>query len=120
MYLPDPLHTALAIYGCLLGYTLIADEMKNPLLKMVEIIEATGRPSWWWIPAFWIPKQFIDEVVTKRPNPFMPDTPQRIATTDTSEAAHPFGEPLSIQRISRLSLEDLHIILLFLLDGCAI
>lgn len=29
----NPLHTSLAIYGCLLGYTLIAEEMKNPLLK---------------------------------------------------------------------------------------
>ncbi len=29
----NPLHTALAIYGCLLGYTLISEEMKNPLLK---------------------------------------------------------------------------------------
>ena len=35
----NPLHTALAIYGCLLGYTLISEEMKNPLLKnMVEVI----------------------------------------------------------------------------------
>mgnify|MGYP003020889464 CR=1 FL=1 len=34
----NPLHTALAIYGCLLGYTLISEEMKNPLLKnMVEV-----------------------------------------------------------------------------------
>ena len=29
----NPLHTALAVYGCLLGYTLIADEMKDPQLK---------------------------------------------------------------------------------------
>ena len=29
----NPLHTTLAIYGCLLGYTLISEEMKNPLLK---------------------------------------------------------------------------------------
>ena len=26
----NPLHTALAIFGCLLGYTLISEEMKNP------------------------------------------------------------------------------------------
>ena len=28
----NPLHTALAVYGCLLGYRKIADEMKDPEL----------------------------------------------------------------------------------------
>ena len=35
----NPLHTALAIFGCLLGYSLISEEMKNPVLrKLVERI----------------------------------------------------------------------------------
>lgn len=29
----NPLHTAMAVYGCLLGYTLIADEMKDLQIK---------------------------------------------------------------------------------------
>ena len=29
----NPLHTALAVFGCLLGYTLISKEMENPLLR---------------------------------------------------------------------------------------
>lgn len=33
----NPLHTALAIFGCLLGYTSISSEMNSPLLrKLVE------------------------------------------------------------------------------------
>lgn len=36
----NPLHTALAIFGCLLGYTLISEEMKNPLLK--KLVETIG------------------------------------------------------------------------------
>ena len=35
----NPLHTCLAIYGCLLGYNLISEEMKDSVLnKMVNII----------------------------------------------------------------------------------
>jgi fructuronate reductase len=35
----NPLHTALAVYGCLLGYKSIADEMRDPCLnKLVRII----------------------------------------------------------------------------------
>ena len=42
----NPLHTALAVYGCVLGYTLIADEMKDPQLnKLVhQIGPVEGMP----------------------------------------------------------------------------
>ena len=42
----NPLHTALAVYGCILGYTSIAEEMKDPELKaLVEKIGLTeGMP----------------------------------------------------------------------------
>ncbi len=41
----NPLHTALAVYGCLLGYDLISKEMQDPdLKKLVEVIqEPSGR-----------------------------------------------------------------------------
>ena len=32
----NPLHTALAVFGCLLDYELISEEMKNPVLKKPE------------------------------------------------------------------------------------
>ncbi len=74
----NPLHTALAIYGCLLGYTLISEEMKNPLLKnMVEVIGYKEGLPVVVNPGILDPKKFIDEVVNVRiPNPFLPDSPR--------------------------------------------
>ena len=92
----NPLHTTLAIYGCLLGYRLISEEMKNPLLKkFVEIVGYTEGLPVVVNPGVLDPKQFIDEVVQKRiPNPFMPDTPQRIATDTSQKLPIPFGETI--------------------------
>ncbi len=77
----NPLHTSLAIYGCLLSHSLISEEMQDPQLKrMVEIIGyEEGMPVVTDPPKILDPKAFIDEVLTVRfpPNPFMPDTPPR-------------------------------------------
>ena len=41
------------------------------------------------------PKEFIDTVINVRfPNPFMPDTPQRIATDTSQKLAVRFGETI--------------------------
>ena len=67
----NPLHTALAVYGCLLGYTLIADEMKDvELNKLVhEIGPAEGMPVV-TNPGILSPEAFVDEVINVRiPNP---------------------------------------------------
>ncbi|WP_455615026.1 mannitol dehydrogenase family protein [Eisenbergiella sp.] len=109
----NPLHTSLAIYGCLLGYTLIADEMKNPLLKkMVEVIGYQEGLPVVVNPGILDPKQFIDEVVNKRiPNPFMPDTPQRIATDTSQKLPIRFGETIkAYQQSPDLKVESLKII----------
>lgn len=92
----NPLHTTLAIYGCLLGYTLISDEMKNPVLKkLVEIIGYQEGLPVVVDPGILDPKEFIDTVVNVRiPNPFMPDTPQRIATDTSQKLAIRFGETI--------------------------
>jgi len=82
----NPLHTALAVSGCLLGYTLIADEMKDPILR--KFVETIGYKEGLKVvvdPGIINPKEFIDEVINVRlTNPYIPDTPQRIAT-DTSQ-----------------------------------
>ena len=73
----NPLHTALAIFGCLLGYTKISDEMKDAAL--VGLVRQIGYGE--GLPVVVEPKimedrQFIDEVVEKRlPNPFVPILP---------------------------------------------
>lgn len=97
----NPLHTALAVTGCLLGYTLIADEMKDPSLKkLVEIIGYEEGLPVVVHPGIIDPKQFIDEVVNLRlTNPFIPDTPQRIATDTSQKVGIRYG--ITIQSYSK-------------------
>ncbi|MCH5343846.1 MAG: mannitol dehydrogenase family protein [Acetatifactor sp.] len=93
----NPLHTALAIFGCLLGYQLIADEMKDASLrKLVEIVAYQEGLPVVTDPVIIKPKAFLDQVVKERiSNPFMPDTPQRIATDISQKLAIQYGETIS-------------------------
>ena len=92
----NPLHTGLAVYGCLLGYTLIADEMKDPQLNGLvhRIGPVEGMPVV-TDPGILSPQAFVDEVIGVRiPNPFMPDTPQRIATDTSQKVGIRYGETI--------------------------
>ncbi len=90
----NPLHTAMAVYGCLLGYTLICEEMKDP--EIVRLVRRLGYVEGLPVvvdPKIVSPKAFIDEVVNERlPNPFMPDDPRRIATDTSQKVGVRFGE----------------------------
>ena len=92
----NPLHTALAVYGCLLGFKRISDEMKDEdLLKMVKRIGYVEGLPVVTDPGIIRPMDFIDTVVNVRiPNPFMPDTPQRIATDTSQKLPIRFGETI--------------------------
>lgn len=92
----NPLHTAMSVYGCMLGYTLICDEMKDAdivaLIKRLGYVEGLPVVT---DPGILDPKDFIDEVVGQRlPNPFMPDAPQRIATDTSQKVGIRFGETI--------------------------
>ena len=92
----NPLHTALAVYGCLLGYERISEEMKDP--ELVALIKRIGYTEGLPVvtdPGVINPKEFIDTVVNVRlPNPFMPDTPQRIACDTSQKVSIRFGETI--------------------------
>ena len=92
----NPLHTTLAVYGCLLGFKTIASEMTDPELK--ELVERIGYQEGLPVvvdPGIIRPTEFINEVLTQRlPNPFMPDTPQRIATDTSQKVGVRFGETI--------------------------
>lgn len=106
----NPLHTALAVYGCLLGYTLISEEMKDPLLKkFVELIGYREGLPVVVDPGILDPREFISQVVNVRiPNPFMPDSPQRIATDTSQKLAIRFGETIkAYDRRPDLKVSDL-------------
>ncbi len=92
----NPLHTALAIFGCLLGYNLIADELKDKELK--KLIEKLGYKEAMRVvpdPKIINPLEFIKEVIEVRfSNPYIPDTPQRIATDTSQKISIRFGETI--------------------------
>jgi len=92
----NPLHTALAVFGCLLGHTSIADEMKDASLK--KLVEKIGYQEGMPVvvdPKIINPRAFIGEVIEERlSNPFIPDTPQRIATDTSQKLPIRFGETI--------------------------
>ncbi|MDR1836373.1 MAG: mannitol dehydrogenase family protein [Treponema sp.] len=92
----NPLHTSLAVFGCLLGYTRISEEMKDP--DLVKLIEGIGRRESLPVttnPLIIKPEDFLDQVIRVRlPNPFIPDTPQRIATDSSLKIPIRFGETI--------------------------
>lgn len=92
----NPLHTALAIFGSILRYDSIAEEVQDPELK--QLIQKIGYDEGLPVvidPEIINPKEFIDEVVYKRfPNPAIPDTPQRIASDTSQKLAIRFGETI--------------------------
>ena len=103
----NPLHTTLAVYGCLLGYNSIAAEMRDAELK--ALVEKIGYAEGLPVvvdPKVLSPRDFIHEVLTQRlPNPFIPDTPQRIATDTSQKMAIRFGETIK----SYLAREDMDV-----------
>ena len=92
----NPLHTALAVFGCVLGYTRISDEMKDP--ELVSLITKIGYSEGLPVvtdPVILKPSEFIREVIEERlPNPFIPDAPQRIATDTSLKVPIRFGETI--------------------------
>jgi len=105
----NPLHTAMSIYGCLLGYTRISAEMKDP--EIVALIKRLGYDEGLRVvtdPGIISPRAFIDEVVNERfPNPFMPDAPQRIATDTSQKVGIRFGETIKSYVAQGIDVESL-------------
>ena len=105
----NPLHTALAVYGCLLRYTLISEEMKDAELK--KLVTRLGYVEGLPVvvdPGILSPKAFIDEVITERlPNVFMPDDPRRIATDTSQKVGIRFGETIKSYVAEGRDLSDL-------------
>ena len=112
----NPLHTAMSIYGCMLGYTLISDEMQDDDLR--AFIQKLGYIEAMPVvvdPGVLNPYEFIGAVINRRlPNPFMPDAPQRIAMDTSQKLPIRFGETIK-KYISRgLDMQNLVLIPLVL------
>lgn len=92
----NPIHTALAPYGCLLGYTYFADLMEDPQLRelanRVGYTEGLPRVD---NPGIFSPKQFLDEVLNERmSNKYLGDTTARICTDSSQGVGVRFGETI--------------------------
>lgn len=92
----NPLHTALAVYGCTLGYDSIAAEMEDEeLLKLVNGIGPQEGMKVVCDPGILSPDDFVKEVIEQRlPNPFIPDAPQRIACDTSQKVGIRYGETI--------------------------
>ena len=93
----NPLHTSLAIFGCLLGFTKISEEMNDEDLK--ALVTKMGYNECLPVvcdPKILNPEAFLKQVLEERfPNPFLPDTPQRIATDTSQKLPIRFGITLN-------------------------
>lgn len=92
----NPIHTALAPYGMLLGYEYFADLMNDPELKVlahnVGYKEGLPRVK---DPGIFSPKTFLDEVINERlPNKYLGDTTARICTDSSQGVGVRFGETI--------------------------
>ena len=108
----NPLHTAMSIYGCMLGYTLIsaemADEDLRPFVQKLGYIEAMPVVT---DPGVLNPYEFIGAVINRRlPNPFMPDAPQRIAMDTSQKLPIRFGETIKKYIARGLDMSNLVLI----------
>lgn len=113
----NPLHTTLAVFGCLLGYKLISEEVKDPILnKLINNIGYIEGIPVVENPKILNPKEFLSDVINIRlTNPFIPDTPQRIATDTSQKIAIRFGKTIKEYENSKsLNVDDLKFIPLVL------
>ena len=116
----NPLHTALAVFGCLLGYESIAAEMRDEDLR--RMAEAVGREGMQVVtdPGVLSPQEFLEQCLKERfPNPAIPDTPQRIACDTSQKVGIRFGETIKAYAGSeQLKAEDLTAIPLAVAGWC--
>ncbi len=91
----NPLHTALAPYGCVLGYTRFSDVMRDEEMQLLVHRVADEGMKVVHDPGILSPQAFIDECINVRfPNPYIPDTPQRIAVDTSQMVGIRFGETI--------------------------
>ena len=91
----NPLHTALAVYGCMLNYETIALEMTNKGLS--NLVKGIAKEGMRVVvdPKIISPVDFVNDVINVRlPNKAIPDTPARIATDTSLKIPVRYGETI--------------------------
>lgn len=105
----NPLHTALAVSGCLLRFPTIDSEMRDPALA--ALVNRLGWDEGLPVvvdPGIVAPSDFLREVLEVRfPNPFLPDDPARIAMDTSQKLPIRFGETIKAYIERGLDLDSL-------------
>lgn len=106
----NPIHTAIAVTGQLLGYTLVSEAMKDS--EIHRLVERIGFDEGLPVaidPGIIHPKDFLHTVITERlTNPFLPDTTARIATDTSLKVGIRYGETIKAwQRTPGRRAQDL-------------
>ncbi len=112
----NPLHTAMSIFGCMLGFRLISEEMQDEDIRglVTKMGYLEGMPVV-TDPGVLNPSDFIDAVLKRRlPNSFMPDSPQRIAMDTSQKLSIRFGETIKSYLKKGMNTDDLVLIPLVL------
>ena len=102
----NPLHTAMATLGCMLGYTRISAMMQDE--DVVRLIRAIGEEGMRVVqdPGIISPRAFITRLLENRlPNPYIPDMPQRIASDTSQKVGIRYGETIKAYLASDLLSE---------------
>ncbi|AOZ72567.1 mannitol dehydrogenase [Boudabousia tangfeifanii] len=105
----NPLHTALAVSGCLLEFPTIDSEMRDPALA--KLVDQLGWQEGMPVvidPKIVSPAEFLKEVLEVRfPNPYLPDDPARIAMDTSQKLPIRFGQTLLRYQERGLSTDNL-------------
>jgi fructuronate reductase len=114
-----PLYGALAVFGCLLGYENMADEMNDRLLNALvhrlayeEELPVTVNPE------IIDPKRYVKEVLDIRlPNKLVSNTPQQFLADMSQHMSTYFGESIKVYHKER-NIQELKYIPLVLAVWC--
>ena len=92
----NPLHTALATFGMLLGYpSMSATIADQTLCRLVEVLGYDEGLPVVTDPGIFSPREFLRQVIEERvPNPNIPDTPARISTDTSQKIPIRYGETI--------------------------
>ncbi len=92
----NPLHTAIAVTGCMFNYTLVSEAVKDA--EIDRLIKRIGYDEGLPVvidPGIISAKDFLDEVYFRRlRNPYIPDSPARIASDTSLKVGIRFGETI--------------------------
>ena len=111
----NPLHTILGVTGPMLKLPTIAACMQDArLVKWLNHAAEEALPT---VPNPGIidPKDFLNVVLTERfPNPYIPDTPERIACDTSQKIPVRFGEAMKVRKEKDLPIASLEAVPLFI------